>query len=209
MERFYRPGAYRMTKQSVRSRALERLRHATSRGKLTRDAQTNAHLIALLRRLDPAVVLGFVPLGFEADIRPTLHWLKARKKLLVPFMEGVSFKMVPYRLPLSYQALGIFTPADSGQRTAKVEVMIVPALAIDSAFRRIGFGKGMYDRFYAELSHKPIVIFVQPFPIVEPTVVTESHDIVGDFLVSARGVHRNRRGTLNDNRNLSHRSRER
>ncbi len=195
-----------MTKERLRQEALERLRRATASGKIARDQKSSRHLIALLKALDPDRVLAYVPLAFEADISPALRWLKARKKLFVPFMQGVSFKMVPYRLPLKHQALGIFTPADSGQLTAKVEVMIVPALAIDGAFRRIGFGKGMYDRFYARLPHKPIVIFVQPFPIVESTVVTKRHDIAGDFLVSARGVLRNRRGTPYDNRNLSHRS---
>jgi 5-formyltetrahydrofolate cyclo-ligase len=196
-----------MTKETVRADALEKLRKATAQGKTARDLQTNHHLIELLKALEPDRVLAYVPLGFEADIRPTIHWLKARKKVFVPFMQGVSFKMVPYRLPLKHQALGIFTPADSGQRTAKVDVMIVPALAIDGAFARIGFGKGMYDRFYAELSYKPIVIFVQPFPIVTSAIVSAAHDMAGDFLVSARGVLRNQRGTPYDSRNFSHRSR--
>lgn len=197
-----------MDKKSVRTAALASLRQRALFGHQNRSAKSRAQLDRLLRKLAPKSVLAYTPLGFEADIRPLFPTWRRRYKLYVPFMEDISFKMVRFRLPLTRQALGIFAPADSGLEIKKVDVMIVPAVAVDAAFKRIGFGKGMYDRFYATLQNKPVVIFVQPFFVRSRQIVTDERDVRGDFLVSAQGVIQFR-GTLHDNRTTRHRSRNR
>lgn len=175
-------------KSSIRSKSLDLLKKRAKIAHDWRSAKVRKHLDLLLRDLNPKSVLIYLPIWFEADIKPSFIKWRKQYKLYAPFMEGVSFKMVRYRLPLQRRELGIFSPDKSGQKIKKVDVMIVPAVAIDSAFRRIGFGKGMYDRFYSTLKNKPIVIFVQPFPVRTKAVVTDSLDIKADFLVSCSGV---------------------
>lgn len=197
-----------MDKKSVRAKALAQLKERSHLGHKSRSAQVRGHLESLLNSLQPKSVLAYVPMGFEADIRPLFRSWRRRYKLYVPFMEGISFKMVRFRLPLTRQRLGILAPADSGQKIKKVDVMIVPAVAVDAAFKRIGFGQGMYDRFFPTLKNKPIVIFVQPFCVRTPLRVTDGYDLRGDFLVNAQGIIQSR-GTLHDNRTTCRRSRHR
>lgn len=159
-------------------------------------ARTRQHLTKLLQKIRYKSVLIYLPMPFEASITACFLPKKRGVKIYAPFMQSVSFKMVEYRLPLRCQ-LGIFAPTQSSREIKKVDVMIVPVLAIDAAFKRIGFGRGMYDRFIATLANKPIVIFVQPFLVQILQVITSEWDIRGDFLVSAKGVIQ-RRGTQHD-----------
>ena len=70
-------------------------------------------------------------------------------------MDGVSFKMVPLRLPLERKAFGIYEPRASHRKINLIDVAIVPAVGVDGSLRRIGFGKGMYDRFFPTLKTRP------------------------------------------------------
>lgn len=197
----------RLDKNIVRLDSLNLLKKRAKIAHAYRSKKVQKYLDQLIGKLKPKSVLIYLPLWFEADIRSQFRIWRRRYKLYAPFMQGVSFKMVRYRLPLAKKQLGIYSPAASGQKIKKVDVMIVPAIAIDSAFRRIGFGKGMYDRFYTTLKNKPIVIFVQPFLVTTKSVVTESWDIRADYLVSSSGVIQSL-GNKNDNNNFN-RSRHR
>lgn len=175
-------------KSAIRSSAIKELKKRCKVAHSYRSAMVRKHLDKLLLDLNPKTVLVYLPLPFEANIKPLFSKLRRRHKLYVPFMVGVSFKMVRYRLPLRKRELGIFSSDKSGQEIKKVDVMVVPAVAIDGVFGRIGFGKGMYDRFYATLKNRPVVIFVQPFSLRYKAVVTDSLDIKANFLVSNSGV---------------------
>lgn len=177
-----------MTKELIRSDGLALLKRRSRVAHDYRSAKVRRKLDALLKKLSPKTVLIYLPLNFEANIKPCLKSWRANYKLYAPFIEGVNFKMVRYRLPLQRGKLKILSPNNSGQNIRKVDVMIVPAVAIDSSFRRIGFGKGMYDRFYSTLKNKPIVIFVQPLFVYTKRVVTNSLDIRADFVVTGDKV---------------------
>ncbi|GHV59466.1 5-formyltetrahydrofolate cyclo-ligase [Campylobacterota bacterium] len=185
-----------MNKQIARQSALAQLKARPRTLRQYQSALVRRHLTKLLRSIRYKNVLIYLPMEFEAAITACFLPKKRGVKIYAPFIEGVSFKMVEYRLPLKRQ-LGIFAPTQSTREIKKVDVMIVPVLAVDAAFKRIGFGRGMYDRFVAALANKPIVIFVQPFLVQILQVITGEWDIRGDFLVSAKGVIQ-RRGNQND-----------
>jgi 5-formyltetrahydrofolate cyclo-ligase len=171
-----------MNKNEVRTIALARLKAKNAAQIAAQSAKTRASLAKLLKTLRFKSVLVYLPLWFEADLRPLFRGLRRKAKLYAPFVEDVSFKMVALRLPLYRQSLGIFAPAYSLRAIKKTDVLIAPALAVDTDFARIGFGKGMYDRFVRELIKKPIVIFVQPSILSSPKV-SDARDIRGDYLV--------------------------
>jgi 5-formyltetrahydrofolate cyclo-ligase len=102
----------------------------------------------------------------------------------LPFVENETFKMVKYRLPLKKDKFKIMTPNNSKLKITKVDLAIVPILGIDKTFRRIGFGKGMYDRFFANLDNSPIKVFVQLTAIFSEEIITEKHDIQADYFIS-------------------------
>ncbi len=130
-------------------------------------------------------ILFFIPMQNEVDI----HWVlkklrKEKKNIFVPFMEDLSFKMVKYQLPLKKKKFSILEPVNKQKTLVKIDLAIVPVVGIDSSFRRIGFGKGMYDRFFESLGYKPDVVFVQLRPCFSKNILTEKHDVRANEYIS-------------------------
>ncbi len=143
-------------------------------------------------------ILIFIPLENEPDIRWVINELRKEKKsVFVPFMQDLSFKMVKYALPLKKKKFSILEPLNKNETLEKIDLAIVPVVGIDSDFKRVGFGKGMYDRFFAKLGYKPKIVFVQLIPCVASKKLTDVFDIKGDEFISFN-VRRK-----NDNRNYS------
>ncbi|MEO1958298.1 MAG: 5-formyltetrahydrofolate cyclo-ligase [Nautiliaceae bacterium] len=143
-------------------------------------------------------ILLFIPLKNEPQIRGLINKLRREKKsIFVPFMEDLSFKMVKYALPLKRKKFSILEPLNKQKTLQKIDLAIVPVVGIDSDFRRIGFGKGMYDRFFASLKYRPKVIFVQIRPCISKSKLSDKFDVIGDEFISFN-VRRK-----NDNRNYS------
>lgn len=178
-----------MTKGEFRTLCLKRFRGAYPSTKRKRSALLNQQLGTVLKRLQPKTVLGYWPMGFEGNIKPTLMYYRRFFTVYLPFMDGVSFKMVPLRLPLERKAFGIYEPRASHKNIKKVDVAIVPVVGVDHAFRRIGFGKGMYDRFFPTLKNKPYTIFIQPEKCVSRFYLCDDYDVQGDLLVTPCGVY--------------------
>ena len=132
-------------------------------------------------------ILVYNPFGFEVDISSLIPLLKRNKnKVYSPFMVGQSFKMVNYRLPLFKAKFGIKQSKNSFKDIKKINYAIVPVVGIDGNYKRIGFGKGMYDRFFAKLKSKPIIIFVQLDYCFTKTIVSEVFDIQADIVVAGK-----------------------
>ncbi len=81
--------------------------------------------------------------------------------VLVPFMEGKSFRLVKYRLPIKIKKFGVKEPNISKDFYKKIDLSIVPVIGIDIDFRRIGFGKGFYDRFFSHNRDRVGEVFYQ------------------------------------------------
>ncbi|MFZ2969280.1 MAG: 5-formyltetrahydrofolate cyclo-ligase [Sulfuricurvum sp.] len=177
-----------MTKSHFRTQCLQRHRSLPKIGKYGRDARLNHHLLTFLATLPAKRILGYWPFGFEADIRPTLLALRPKKSLYLPFMEGVSFKMVPLRLPLERKAFGIYEPRISNLIIKLIDIAIVPVVGVDGTRGRIGFGKGMYDRFFSTLKSTPLIIFVQSCHCYTHLTLCDDYDVQGDVLITPNGV---------------------
>jgi len=73
-----------------------------------------------------------------------------------------------------------------------IDVLIVPGVAFDSQGRRIGHGKGYYDRFIARMRQKndsksgslePVLIAVGMKPSFVDTVPVSANDFMMDRLI--------------------------
>ena len=190
-----------MTKTTLRKKCLKRLKTVGVHSKKYRDAKINRHLYNNQKLKKARHVLAFWPLGMESDIRPTLTHLRRQKNLYLPFMEDDSFKMVPFRFPLKPKRFGIYEPGNSQRKIKKIDVAIVPAVGVDGEGRRIGFGKGMYDRFFARLKHKPYIIFIQSQLCNTTQYICDDYDIKADELITPHACYRIMKGTNYDKRN--------
>jgi len=178
-----------MDKKTFRTQALRRLRRLTPSQKRIADHRiTRALLGRILARRAHTVML-YIPIGVEVDVMPLIDTLRRRGMVvLVPFMEGESFRLVQYRLPLHRRQFGVREPNFSNKyRNRQIDIAIVPIIGTDPTGRRVGFGKGMYDRFFARegdaIAH---VIFVQRTWQYAPCRVTDDWDVQADEVLVGR-----------------------
>ena len=178
-------------KREFRRRALERLKcHTGVRGYI-QDKRVLRILREIVRQRQPKEVMLYIPMAMEVDVMPLIRWLRQRGiAVYVPFMEGESFRLVKYRLPLRKKRFGIYEPKISKQyRRKSIDLAIVPIVGTDPSGRRVGFGKGMYDRFFArEMRNIKEIIFVQRHLCWTPQVVTDAYDVSGDLIVTGKGT---------------------
>lgn len=138
-----------------------------------------------IKRSDSKNILLYIPLGIEVDVKPLIISLrKIRKNVYVPFMQGDSFKIVKYRLPLHKKRFGIKEPNNSFLKAKKIDVAIVPVVGVDAIGKRIGFGKGMYDRFFGNLGYEPIMVFTQLILCKSEKILSESYDIQANYIIT-------------------------
>ena len=62
-----------------------------------------------------------------------------------------------------------------------IDLVIVPALAVDKNNYRLGYGGGFYDRFLANIKAKKVVCI--PKELVVETIYPESYDVKIDSVI--------------------------
>ena len=139
-----------------------------------------------IKKDDAKNILLFIPLGIEVDIKPLIISLRKTKNtsVYVPYMQGDSFKIVKYRLPLHKKKFGIKEPNNSFFKPAKLDLAIVPIVGVDALNKRIGYGKGMYDRFFDRLNYKTTIIFTQLVLCQTKKVLSDNYDIQADYIIT-------------------------
>jgi len=138
----------------------------------------------IISELSPKSILFFMPLKIEPDLKKLINKYRKKVEIFIPFIEEKSFKMVKYRLPLKKDSFGVLSSNNSFFKQKSVDMIIVPVIGVDGNFKRVGFGKGMYDRFYEKLKNKPIVVFVQTKKCFTREIVTDWYDISCDFYIT-------------------------
>ena len=174
-------------KKVFREKSLNRLKRIKRKYKI--DRYVMSELYAYIKRNKAQSILLYLPLKMEVDIYPLItHLRKEKKQIYVPFMEGDSFRVVKYRLPLRKKQFGIKEPLHSRQyRKRNIDIAIVPILGVDSTLRRVGFGKGMYDRFF-EKQNKYInkTVFVARELCYSKKIITNYYDIKANLIIAAK-----------------------
>ncbi len=87
-----------------------------------------------------------------------------------------------------FDSLGIPTPINPEVvNTEEIQLVLVPLVAFDLNGNRIGFGKGYYDKFLAEMKQKVIKMGLSFFPPI-PSITSEKHDIPLDYCITGENV---------------------
>jgi len=173
-----------LTKPLFREECLLKIKHSPKNNKMYRDSKLNLNLLKELGNIKGKKILFYYPLPFEGDIRKALNKLRKNNTVYIPFMQRQSFKIVPYRLPLKKKKFGIFEAGDTLRDINKIDIAIVPAVGVDGNLQRVGFGKGMYDRFFQKLKKKPYTIFIQSQFCYTKEFVCDDYDISCDLLLT-------------------------
>ncbi len=140
----------------------------------------------LLNKTKNKNILLYFPLENEVDIRRIIVKLRKKNNILLPFMQNKSFKIVPFRLPLQKKKFNIYEAGDSFKKINNIDIAIVPVVGVDGNLQRIGFGAGMYDRFFAKLKKKPYTIFIQKDLCYTRKYVCDDFDVKADMFITPK-----------------------
>jgi 5-formyltetrahydrofolate cyclo-ligase len=175
-----------LDKNSFRVESLSRLKRIKSNRKYIKDKFVIKKLDEIIESLNPKSILFYAPLNLEVNLTQLMNKYRKKIDIYLPFIEEKSFKMVKYRLPLKKNSFNVLEPKNSYFKIKNVDMIIVPVVGVDGNFKRVGFGKGMYDRFYEKLKKKPVVIFVQRVKCFTNKKITDGYDISADFYITPK-----------------------
>ncbi|RXK14011.1 5-formyltetrahydrofolate cyclo-ligase [Halarcobacter mediterraneus] len=173
-------------KSDFRKLCIKKLEFSSHFSKYYKDKKTVEKLEEFIKLNNFKNILLYIPMSMEVDVLPLINRLrKAKLNVFVPFMVKDSFKLVKYRLPLKKKRFGIREPNNSFCIHPKVDLAIVPVVGMDKEWKRIGFGKGMYDRFFYRLDYKPTIVFTQLTLCKSNEKLSNKYDIQADFIITS------------------------
>lgn len=130
----------------------------------------------------------------EVDLRTLDENLRARSvSLYYPFMEPLpaggyrtGFRLSSSPADLEDRGAGFLEPPPSAPvaRAGDVDVVIVPALAVDQSGHRIGYGAGYYDATLSDVRPPARAIVVAYHFQMLAELPAEPHDVPCDFVVT-------------------------
>ena len=181
-----------LTKTIFRQNCLKKIKNSPKHNAIYKNAKLNNELQKEIAKFKNPKVLLYAPLPFEPDIGKTIQLIRKKCDVFVPFMEGESFKMVPFRLPLKKKKFGIYEAGNTLRNIKKIDIAIVPIVGVDGKLQRVGFGKGMYDRFFAKLKKRPYIIFIQSEFCYTNEFICDDYDVTCDLVITPKVKVKNR-----------------
>lgn len=130
------------------------------------------------------------PLADEPDLRPWLQHLD--RPLALPAVAGGRLLYRAWRpeQPLQPDDCGIPAPAGPPLEAQQLDLLLVPALAVDQRGVRLGYGGGWYDRLRAESAWRGVpALVVLPAACVCERLPADPWDVLFDGWLDERGCH--------------------
>ena len=140
-------------------------------------------------------VAAYAAVGQEPPTRPLLDRLLATgTSVVLPVIRGTELRWAPYDGwdRLTQGPFGLWQPVAAERDVdvlAVVDLVLLPALAVDRHGNRLGRGKGYYDRALAALEPERAVAVVYDDEILD-VVPTEPHDRRVGAALTPSGLHR-------------------
>src|SRR5438445_6250205 len=147
-------------KAALRRQIRELLASITKAQRIAASAKTCALLKSQILWKEAESILFFAPLPEELDVWPLLsEALEAGKVAALPFFSAVANSYVACQVKdlardLKVGQFGIREPADRCEKLPlkRLDLILVPGVAFDLPGRRLGRGRGFYDRLLAAIS---------------------------------------------------------
>jgi len=178
-------------KQALRRRMKDLRGSLSPAGRRKLDEAVSRQLLELLRELGAETVYLYASYGSEADTWRLTQALLAKKvPVAFPRVEGkdLRFYRVSSMEQLAAGYWGILEPGPSCQPAKDLSAPVVtPGLAFDREGRRLGYGGGYYDRFFAWEQEHLRIGAAYPFQVVE-RVPGEGWDLSVDSIVTGEAV---------------------
>ncbi len=181
-------------KRALRAELRERRRIMTSTERETATGKLTQHLIDLAVDLAVTSLSAYLPTTDEPDIRPFLAWARhngirilypiSREDGLLDWIAGDGEAEVEGRHGMPEPEGELLGPIAIND----VDLIIVPAAAVDHSGLRLGWGRGYFDKMLGSMQKRPpvyAVIFDNEYVEVVPR---EVHDQPVDGIVTPGGI---------------------
>ncbi|MCO4762029.1 MAG: 5-formyltetrahydrofolate cyclo-ligase [Myxococcales bacterium] len=187
------PGSLPIGKHNWRALA-RRLRRQSPPSRVHADALATAvHAFAVSN--GAKLVALYHPIGAEVDTRPLANALLVSGiSLAYPRLrgDGVTLDMVACTGPAALAPRPrsrLMEPIGPPLDPSAIDLVIVPALAVNSKRQRLGQGGGSYDRFLPQLAPQTAVMAVVPSGSCLPWGPADGHDIAVDLICTEDGIY--------------------
>jgi 5-formyltetrahydrofolate cyclo-ligase len=147
--------------------------------RLLRSVALWAALAELEEYAAASTVLAYAGFGDEPDTDPLHARVGADgKTLLLPRVEGdelVAVAVAP-GVPFQRSSWGVLEPLGPAVDVAAIDLVIVPGLAFTMVGDRLGYGRGVYDRFLATLPDRTVTVGACFVELIVDALPVEPHD---------------------------------
>ena len=151
-----------VAKTAIRAKVLKERRLLSSSTVKTKSSELNEHLIRLIQQEKPTSIATFIPRveAHEPDIRRAIEtaWemgIDVYAPSWIPEDPDMEFLPISSWEELTLDSHGYLQPNQGKVATrSSIDVLWVPALALDTKGGRIGYGKGYFDRAIKRMSSK-------------------------------------------------------
>ena len=129
-------------------------------------------------------IMLFYPLEYEVNL---LELLKdGSKNFYLPKIDGKELLCCPYQEgnELCVSCFKTKEPTTEPVSESIIDLIVVPALAVDKNNYRLGYGGGFYDRLLSKVSKVKKVVCISEKFIID-TIHPELHDIFVDKIIFA------------------------
>lgn len=171
------------SKNQIRKRILNARDSISEEERSRQSLRINEYLITELQKFQFSVIHSFISMGSEVNILPTIEFLLSKRKTIVS-PRTLSSRNLENRVLDSIDNLedGIFGtqhPKNNKIYEGNIDLFLVPGVAFDAEFNRLGYGGGYYDTLLSNHRHAKKWAVCFPIQFIKEVPV-ESHDIKMD-----------------------------
>ena len=148
-------------------------------------------ILSILKRnrVSGKIIGGYYPYNYEIDVLQILEKFEKKKFIItlpkIKKNSQMNFFQWSTNDPLAINRFGI--PEPISKIVKYPDVLIVPLVAFDKNFNRIGYGGGFYDRYIENIRKRKKVLtigFAYPFQKVKKIPIN-NYDINLDFIITS------------------------
>ena len=175
-----------MNKSQIRKKILK-----IRKQKKTKKFTFNFDLILKIlkkKRVSGKIIGGYYPYNYEIDILNILEKFEQKRFIItlpkINKNSQMNFFQWSTNDPLAINKFGI--PEPISKIVKYPDVLLVPIVAFDQNFNRIGYGGGFYDRYINKIRKRKKVLtigFAYSFQKVKK-IQTNNYDIKLDFIIT-------------------------
>lgn len=132
-------------------------------------------------------IMIYYPTKFEINLLDLTN--DTNKNFYLPKVSGKELFVCPYdfKSELISSKFNILEPCTQPVNPECIDLIIVPALAVDKRNFRLGYGGGFYDRFLSKYNEIKTIVPISSMQIVEKLPV-EEFDVPIDIVIHEKGL---------------------